>query len=146
MNEIVNKFLIAGDKLMPEMHLYQPGFTYSACGPFMKIKARIQKFKKRRRFTLYLSKLDKAYFQEDEAYGGFKDLIRRTASDKMLRDKEFNIVKDPKYDGYQRVIDSMVYKFFDKTIYGSGIKNGNISNKHLSDLASIVKVSEVCDM
>ena len=45
MNEIVNKFLLAGDKLMPEMHLKQPGFTYSACGPFTKNKERIQKFK-----------------------------------------------------------------------------------------------------
>ena len=45
MNEIVNKFLLAGDKFMPEMHLKQPGFTYSACGPFSKNKERIQKFK-----------------------------------------------------------------------------------------------------
>ena len=45
MNEIVNKFLLAGDKFMPEMHLKQPGFTYSACGPFTKNKERIQKFK-----------------------------------------------------------------------------------------------------
>ena len=45
MNEIVNKFLLAGDKFMPEMHLKQPGFTYSACGPFTKNKERIQKSK-----------------------------------------------------------------------------------------------------
>ena len=45
MNETVNTFLLAGDKIMPEMHLKQPGFTYSACGPFIKIKERIQKFK-----------------------------------------------------------------------------------------------------
>ena len=45
MNEIVNKFLLAGDKFMPDMHLKQPGFTYSACGPFTKNKERIQKFK-----------------------------------------------------------------------------------------------------
>ena len=45
MNEIVNKFLLTGDKFMPEMHLKQPGFTYSACGPFTKNKERIQKFK-----------------------------------------------------------------------------------------------------
>ena len=45
MNEIVNKFSLAGNKSMPEMHLKQPGFTYSACGPFSKIKERIQKFK-----------------------------------------------------------------------------------------------------
>ena len=46
MNEMVNKFLLAGDKFMPEMHLKQPGFTYSACVPFTKNKERIQKFKK----------------------------------------------------------------------------------------------------
>ena len=45
MNEIVNKFLLAGDKFMPEMHLKQPGFTYSACGPFTKNNERIEKFK-----------------------------------------------------------------------------------------------------
>ena len=45
MNEIVNKLLLAGDKFMPEMHLKQPGFTYSTCGPFTKNKERIQKFK-----------------------------------------------------------------------------------------------------
>ena len=46
MNETVNRFLLAGDKFMPEMHLKQPGFTYSACGPFTKNKERIQKLKK----------------------------------------------------------------------------------------------------
>ena len=57
------------------------------------------------------------------AYGDFKDLARRTAADKVLRDKAFNIAKDPKYDGYQRGLASMVYKFFDKKIAGSGIKS-----------------------
>ena len=46
-------------------------------------------------------------------YGDFKDLAKRTAGDKVLRDKAFNIAKDPKYDGYQRGLNSMVYKFFD---------------------------------
>ena len=55
MNETVNKFLLAGDKFMPEMHLKQPGFTYSACGPFTKNKERIQKFKETR-YKLYLQK------------------------------------------------------------------------------------------
>ena len=45
MSDIINKFLLAGDKFMPEMHLKQPGFTYSACGPFTKNKERIRKFK-----------------------------------------------------------------------------------------------------
>ena len=65
------------------------------------------------------------------AYGDFKDLNRRTVADKVLHDKAFNIAKDPKYDGYQCGLASMVYKFFDKKTSGSGIKNENISNKEL---------------
>ena len=57
------------------------------------------------------------------AYGDFKDLARRTAADKFLRDKAFNIAKDPKYDGYQRGLASMVYNFFDKKTAGSDIKS-----------------------
>ena len=67
------------------------------------------------------------------AYGDFKDLNRRTFADKVLRDKAFNIVKDPKYDGYQHGLASMVYKYFDKKTSGSGIKNENISNKELTE-------------
>ena len=94
MNEIVNKFLLAGDKFMPEMHLKQPGFTYNACGPFTKNKGRIQKFKETGdTMYIYKNELDKACFQHDMAYGDFKDLKRRTASDKVLRDNEFNIAK-----------------------------------------------------
>ena len=83
MNEIVNKFLLAGDKIMPEMHLKQPRFTYSACGPFTKNKERIEKFKKTGD-TKYIcrNELDKVCFQRDMAYGNFKDLARRTASDR----------------------------------------------------------------
>ena len=100
---------------MPEMHLKQSQFTYSACGPFTKNKERIQKFKETgdSRY-IYRIELDKAYFQHDVAYGDFKDLAKRTAADKVLRDKAFNIAKDPKYDGYQRGLASMVYKSFDK--------------------------------
>ena len=94
MNEIVNKFLLAGDKFMPEMHLKQPGFTYSAFGPFTKNKERIQKFKQTgdTNYT-YKNELDKACFQHDMPYGVFKDLKRRTFSDKVLRNKAFNIAK-----------------------------------------------------
>ena len=115
MNEIVNKCLLAGDKFMPETHLNQPGFTYSACGPFTKNKERIEKFKVTgdSRY-IYQSELDKACFQHGMAYGTFKDLTRRTASDKMLRDKAFSIAKKPKYDRCQRGLASMVCKFFDK--------------------------------
>ena len=78
MNEIVNKFLLAIGKLMPEMRLRQPGFTYSACGPFTKNKEK-KKFKETgdSRY-IYQNELDKACFQHDMAYGDFKDLNRRT--------------------------------------------------------------------
>ena len=115
MNDIINKFLLAGDKFMPEMHLRQPGFTYSACGPFTKNKERIQKFKQTgdSRY-IYKSELDKACFQHDMAHGDFKDLTKRTAADKVLKNKAFNIAKNLKYDRYQKGLASMAYKFFDK--------------------------------
>ena len=128
MNDIINKSLLAGDKFMPEMHLRQPGFTYSACGPFTKNKERIQKFKQTgdSRY-IHKNELDKACFQYDMAYGDFTDLAKRTAADKVLRDKALNIAKDPKYDGYQRGLASMVYKYFDKKAKGSGITLANKS-------------------
>ena len=67
------------------------------------------------------------------AYGDFKDLTRRTASDKILCDKTFNITENQKCDGYQRGLALMIYKFFDKKTSGSGIKNENISNKELAE-------------
>ena len=74
MNDIINKFLLAGDKFMPEMHLKKPGFTYSACGPFAKNKERIQSFKQTGDLRyIYKSELDKACLQHDMAYGDFKD-------------------------------------------------------------------------
>ena len=124
MNEIVNKFLLAGDEFMPEMHLKQPGFTYSVCGPFTKNKERIKKFKEMGDTKyIYKNELHKACFQYDMAFGDFKDLAKRTSSDKVSRDKVFNIAKNPKYDGYQRGLASMVCKFFDKNSAGSGTKN-----------------------
>ena len=70
MNEIINKFLQVGEKFMPEMHLKQPGFTYSACGPFPKNKKRIEKFMQTANtYFIYKNELDKACFQHDTAYG-----------------------------------------------------------------------------
>ena len=93
------------------MHLRQPHFDHIACGPFTKNKGRIQKLKKtgNSRF-IYRNKLDKACFRHDIAYGDFKDLAKRNATDKVLRDKTFNIAKNPKYDGYRRGFASMVQK------------------------------------
>ena len=117
MNEIVNKFLLVGDKFMPEMHLKQPGFTYSACGPFTKNKERIQKFKETGNTDyIYKNKLDKACFQHDMAYGAFKNLAKRTIADKVWRDKAFKIASDQKYDGYQRGLASMHLNFLIKNL------------------------------
>ena len=82
-----------------------------------KNKERIQKFKEIGD-SQYINQneLDKACFQHDMAYGDFEDLTRRTASDKILYDKAFNIAKNPKYDG--------------SDASGSGIKNENISSKN----------------
>ena len=101
MNEILNKFVLVGDKFMPEMHLKQPGFTYSACGSFTKNKERIQIFKETGDTNyIYKNEMNKACFQHDMAYGDFKDLTKRTIADKVLRDKAFKIASDQKYDGY----------------------------------------------
>ena len=72
---------------------------------------------------IYKNELDKACFQHDIAYGDFKDLKRRTQSDEVLKDKAFAIGSNPKHDGYQRGLASMVYNFFDKKSKESGIKN-----------------------
>ena len=121
MNAIINKFLLTGDKFMPEMHLKQPaslvksGFTYSAWGPFTKHRQRIEKFMQTGDTNyIYKNELDKACFAHDVAYSSSRHLAKRTAADKILRDKAFNVAKDPEYDGYQRELASMVYKFFDK--------------------------------
>ena len=82
---------------MSEMHLKQPGFTYSACGPFTKNKERIETFMKTGNTDfIYKNELDKACFQHDMAYGKSKDLIKRTQLDKVLRDKAFKIASDLK--------------------------------------------------
>ena len=118
----MNKFLLAGDKFMLEMHLKQPGFTYSASGPFTRNKERIEKFMQAGNTDfIYRNDLGKTCFQHDMAYGKSKDLTKRTQSDKVLRDKAFKIVSDPKYDGYQRGQASMISKFFDKKSSESGV-------------------------
>ena len=82
MNTVINKFLLAGDRFMPERHLRQPQFTYSACGPFTKNEQSIQKFKETCD-TNYIHKneLDKACFVHDAAYSDSKNLTKRTIED-----------------------------------------------------------------
>ena len=84
---MANKFLLAGDTFMPEMHIKQPVFTCGAYRPFTKNKERIEKFKETGDTKyIYKNELDKACFQHDMAYGDFKDLSKRTTSDKVLRE------------------------------------------------------------
>ena len=117
MNNTVNKLLLAGDKFMPKIHLRQPQFTYSACGPFTKHEQRIQKFRETGDTNyIYKNELDKACFVHDAGYSDSKDLTKRTVADKILKTKAFDIAKDPKYDGYQRGLASMVYKLFDSKV------------------------------
>ena len=142
MNNIINRFLLAGEKL-PEVHLRQPQFVYSACGPFTRHKERIKEFKRTgdTRY-IYRNELNKACFQHDSAYADHKDLINRTEADKVLRDKAYDIASNREYDGYQTSLASMVHKFFDKKstagpssleCMGSGINTAEPSSSILAD-------------
>ena len=117
---------------MPEMHLKQPGFTYSACGRFTKNKERIQKFM-RTGNTNYISKkdLDKACFQHEMTYGKYKDLTKRAQSDMVFKDKAFKIASNRQFDRYERGLKyKYKYKFFDKKSKGRGSKS--MSNQQLA--------------
>ena len=82
---------------------------------------------------IYRNELDKACFQHDSADADHKDLINRTKSDKVLRDKAYNIASNPEYDGYQRGLASMIYTIFDKKSMGSGINTTKPSSSILAD-------------
>ena len=118
MNEIVCRSLLESVRLMPEMHLRQPGFTHSTCGLFTKSRERIQKFKETGSSrNIYQHILYRAFLQHDMAYRGYKDLTKRTASDKILHDKSFDIDQNPKYDDInvellQWLINFVIKNFF----------------------------------
>ena len=128
---MINKFLLAGDKFMPELHLLDPIVKKcSACGPFTKHTQRIQDFVNTGKLSyIYKNDLDKAYFQHDMAYNKFKDLEKRTQSDIVLKNKALKIASNPKYNGCERGLASMVYKLFDKKSKGSGLKNQQLANE-----------------
>ena len=112
MNETLNKFLLAGDQFMPEIYLSQPGFNYSAFGPFTKNKELIQEFKETGNLRyFYRNELDKVCFQHEIA---------------------FNIVKTLKYDGDQRALASVVYIFLDKKSLGSGFRSVIMPHQELA--------------
>ena len=146
MNNIINKFLLAGDKLTAEMHLRQPQFVYSACGSFTIHKERIKEFKRTGDTRLlYRNELDKACFKHDAACAKYNDVENKLISDQKLRNSAYDIASNPKYDGYQRGLASMVYKFFDskvapldkKTISGKG------NAKHTTKPSSLERTKEV---
>ena len=109
--------MLTGNKFIPELHLKQPGFTYCACRSFNKYHKRIQTFRAASNLKhLYKNELDKGCFAHDVPYFDSKDLakIKITISDKILNDRSYEIARNCGYDGYQRALASMVYKFFDK--------------------------------
>ena len=125
MNKIVNKFSLAGDTFMPEMHLEQPGLLIVLVVHLLKKRKNWNIYKNWKSNCIYINDLNKACFQHNMVYGRSKDLARRTESDKVLRDKAFEIASNPKYDGYQRRLASMVYMFSDKKSTASGVATPN---------------------
>ena len=118
MGHVINKFLLAGDKFIPEIHLRQPQFTYIVLvDHLLSMKKEFKSLKK-----LVIQAMCKACFVHDAAYSDSKDLTKRTVADKILKNKALDIAKDPKNDGYQRGLASMVYRFFDSKVSGSGAK------------------------
>ena len=137
-NSIINKFVLAGDKFMPELHLVDPTVKkYSAYGPFTKHTKRIQDFLNTGKLS-YICKndFDMACFQHDMAYNKFKDLEKRTQSDIVLKNKALKIASNPKYTGYERGLANTVYKCFDKKSKGTGLKENQeifLQNSQLAD-------------
>ena len=140
MSNIINTFLLVGDKFMPDMHLRQPKFVYSACGPFTRHKERIKEFKRTGDTRLlYRNELDKACLKHDAAYAKYKDVENRLISDQKLRNSAYEIASNPIYDGYQKGLASIANKFFNskvapldkKTKSGKGIKNNKILAEEL---------------
>ena len=140
MNEVVGKFLLAGDKVKPEIHLRHPGFLYSACGSYHKRKKEYKNLKKQEIHNIFIKT---NYIKLAFNMTWLMEILRiylpiRTASDKVLHDKVFNIAKNLKYDRYQRGLAPMVYKMFDKKSFSTntsddGIKNENMSNQELAE-------------
>ena len=118
---------------MPEMHLRQARFVYSACGHFTRHKERIKWLKRTGNINLlYRNALDKAYFKHDAAYAKYKDVENRLIADDKIKHSAYDIASNPECDGYQRGLASMIYKFFNskvaprnKTISGKGTKEVN---------------------
>ena len=108
---------------MPKLHFRQPGFTYSPCGRFTKHWEWIQQFIETRNLKhLYRYELQKSCFAHDAAYSDTKGLARTTVWDKILKERAYDIARNPKYHGNQRVLANMLNKFFDKKRISSECK------------------------
>ena len=128
-SDIIIKFLLIGDKFFPEMHLWDPKVKkYSACGPFTRRQKRTDMFIKDGRLSHILkNRLDAACFQHDSAHAKYEDRLNRKQSDIVLKNKALKIATDPRVNGYQRGLASMVYKFFNERTKGFRINNkGNL--------------------
>ena len=134
MNKTVSKFMLTRDKFMPKLHLKQPEFTYSVCGPFTKHCEGIQKCRQTAHLKKrYNNKLDKACFVQDTAYCDNKDFTKRTISKKNMKEGAYEIMLDPKYDGYQRGLASIIYYIFDqKTRLGATATSKARANEKLA--------------
>ena len=126
---------------MPEVHLKQPGFNYSACGSFTKHHERIQKFRETDNLKhLYRNELDKACFAHDAGYSNSKDLTKRTISDKTLKDRAYEFARNCNYDGYQRALTSMFYMFLKMETESGVIVNEELTEElHKSVIKKLKK-------
>ena len=134
---IINKFLLIGDKFIPEMHLWDPKVKkYSVFGPLTRHQRRIDMFMRDRRLSHILkNRLDAACFQHDSAYAKYKDRANRRQSDFVLKNKALKIATDPRVNGYQRGLASTVYMFFNERTKGSGInlQANSLNNEILAE-------------
>ena len=104
--------MLTGDKCMPKLHLRQPRFTYSACGPFTKHREMIKKFKETGDSNyIYETELNKACFAHDAAYADSENLAKGTVSEKILKDGTYESALNPKYDGYQKGLEVCCISF-----------------------------------
>ena len=148
MNKIIHNYLLTGDRFMSELHLKQPGFAYSACGTFTKHCERIQKFREKDSLKhLYRNELNKACFSYDAAYSDSKDLAKRTISVKILRNRGYEFARKCKYDGYQRALAIMVYKFLDKKTESEVSVNKELAEElHKPVIKKIQKKKNLCEI
>ena len=107
MNKIIKRFLLTGEKFMPELHLKQQGFTYNACGPFTKHREIIRNLEKQ--------VIQNIYTETNQIYSATcsdsKDLTKRTISYKTLNNKGYEIARNCKYNGYQRALASIMQEW-----------------------------------